>query len=169
MTSNQFANSFNGSEESFSHEHWMLLALEQAVRAFEADEVPVGAVVVHQNRVIGEGHNLRESLHDPTAHAEMIALTQAAESLQSWRLLKCTLYVTLEPCLMCAGGILQARIPQIVYGTDDPKGGACHSLYQLLNDPRLNHQASVLRGVLKDQSRDLLQQFFAEQRSQGKK
>ena len=122
------------------HEYWMRLALAEARQAFDEDEVPVGAIVVHQERVIAAAHNQREMLKDPTAHAEMIAITQAAESLGAWRLLECTLYVTLEPCPMCAGAIVQARLPTLVYGTTDPKAGACQTLYQITSDPRLNHQ-----------------------------
>ncbi len=118
------------------HEHFMRLALEQAEQALHEDEVPIGAVVVSQERVIASAHNQREQLHDPTAHAEMIAITQAAESLHSWRLDGCTLYVTLEPCPMCAGAILQARIPMLVYGAADPKAGAVHSLYRYARRPQ---------------------------------
>ena|SRR5688572_17089798 len=150
-------------------EHWMRLALDQAYRAYEAREVPVGAVVVQNGVIVAEAFNQRETLNDPTAHAEMIALTQAAESLGSWRLLGCTLYVTLEPCPMCAGAIVQARLPRVVYGTTDPKAGACHTLYQITTDPRLNHQAQVTAGVLQAECRQLLQNFFAEQRALGKK
>lgn len=151
------------------HDFWMQKALEQARIAFDMHEVPVGAVVVHEGYVIGEGCNQRETLGDPTAHAEMIAITQAAESLGSWRLLDCTLYVTLEPCPMCAGAILQARLPTVIYGTTDPKAGACHSLYNLTSDVRLNHQSVVIGGVMKDECRAILQEFFAQQRAQGKK
>lgn len=150
-------------------ERWMRYALEEARAAFDEGEVPVGAVIVHDGRVIAAAHNQRETLNDPTAHAEMIAITQAAEQLGSWRLLDCTLYVTLEPCPMCAGAIVQARLPTIVYGTTDPKGGACHTLYQITQDSRLNHQCSVLGGVLKDECRLILQEFFAQQRALGKK
>lgn len=150
-------------------EHWMRLAYDQAMRAYEAREVPVGAVIVQGDRIVGEGHNLRETLNDPTAHAEMIALTQAAESLGSWRLTDCTLYVTLEPCPMCAGAIVQARIPRVVYAASDPKAGACQTLYQITSDPRLNHQALVTAGVLEEECRRLLRDFFAEQRALGKK
>jgi len=151
------------------HDYWMKKALDQAVIAFDEGEVPVGAVIVYQERVIAEGRNQREMLRDPTAHAEMLAITQAAEMLQSWRLLDCTLYVTLEPCPMCAGAIVQARIPRVVYGTTDPKGGACHTLYEITTDKRLNHQAVVMGGVLLPECRDILQEFFAHQRSLGKK
>jgi tRNA(adenine34) deaminase len=151
------------------HDRWMRLALEQARMAFEADEVPIGAVVVHGERVIGEGHNQRETLSDPTAHAEMIAITQATQTLGSWRLLDCTLYVTLEPCPMCAGAIVQARLPRVIYGAPDPKAGACHTLYQITDDPRLNHRAAVIGGVLQEECREILQAFFARQRGLGKK
>ncbi len=151
------------------HDQWMGLALEEARMAFEEDEVPVGAVIVHQGRVIAESHNQRETLNDPTAHAEMIAITQAAEFLHSWRLLDCTLYVTLEPCPMCAGAIVQARIPTVIYGTPDPKAGACHSVLQLTDDPRFNHQSTVVGGVLQQECRAILQEFFGVQRSLGKK
>lgn len=150
-------------------QYWMMHAIDQARRAFESEEVPVGAVLVHENRIIGEGYNLRETLNDPTAHAEMIAITQAAEQLQSWRLLNCTLYVTLEPCPMCAGAIVQSRIPRLVYGTMDPKGGACHTLYQITEDRRLNHQVNVTGGVYQQECQILLKEFFAMQRAKGKK
>lgn len=151
------------------HEHWMRRALDHARAAFLAEEVPIGAVVVHQGRVIGEGWNQREQLRDPTAHAEMIAITQAAQVLDSWRLLDCTLYATLEPCPMCAGAILQARIPTVVYGAADPKAGACHTLYHITDDARLNHRATVIGGILQPDCQAILQEFFALQRSRGKK
>lgn len=151
------------------HDRWMALAIDLARQAYEEGEVPVGAVIVHGERVIAGAYNQREMLKDPTAHAEMLAITQAAESLGSWRLIDCTLYVTLEPCPMCAGAIVQARIPTVVYGTTDPKAGACHSLYSITSDPRLNHRATVLQGVRREECRLLLQDFFAEQRAQGKK
>jgi tRNA(adenine34) deaminase len=151
------------------HEHFMRLALEEAELAFREDEVPIGAVVVHEGRVIAAAHNQREQLHDPTAHAEMIAITQAAEAIQSWRLEGCTLYVTLEPCPMCAGAILQARIPLLVYGAADPKAGAVHSLYRLLEDARLNHRCEVLAAVLADPCGQILSRFFQNQRRLGKK
>lgn len=151
------------------HEYWMKKALDQAIIAFDQDEVPVGAVIVQGDRVIAEACNQRETLNDPTAHAEMIAITQAAESLGSWRLLDCTLYVTLEPCPMCAGAIVQARIPYVVYGTPDPKAGACSTLFQITSDIRLNHQAAVLGGVMQEDCRAILQEFFRQQRALGKK
>jgi tRNA(adenine34) deaminase len=147
----------------------MRCALDQARQAYEEDEVPVGAVIVHRDVAIGVGYNQREALKDPTAHAEIIAITQAAQSMESWRLIDCTMYVTLEPCPMCAGAIVQARIPTVVYGTTDPNGGACHSLYQITDDERLNHRATVLGGVLQDECRLILQEFFQLQRSLGKK
>ena len=146
------------------HDAWMKRALDQAIAALDEDEVPVGAVVVHNNVIIAEAHNQRELLKDPTAHAEMIAITQAAEALRSWRLLDCTLYVTLEPCPMCAGAILQSRIPHVVYGAADPKAGACHSMYEITTDLRLNHQAVVLGGVLQEDCRSVLQEFFRNKR-----
>jgi tRNA(adenine34) deaminase len=151
------------------HEQWMLSALAEAHSAFEAGEVPIGAVIIHEDRIIAAAGNQRESLNDPTAHAEMIAITQAAQALGSWRLLDCTLYVTLEPCPMCAGAIVQARLPRVYYGATDPKAGACHTLFQVTSDIRLNHQAVVIGGLLKDESRALLQEFFAQQRKLGKK
>lgn len=147
----------------------MRLALDEARRAFAEDEVPVGAVIVHGERVVASAHNQRELLRDPTAHAEMIAITQAAEALGSWRLDGCTLYVTLEPCPMCAGAIQQARIPLLVYGADDPKAGAVRSLYQLLADPRLNHRCEATGGILSREAGELLSKFFQAKRQLGKK
>ena len=151
------------------HDRGMHQALQQSRIAFDEGEVPVGAVICFQDRVIAEAYNHREALNDPTAHAEMIAITQAAATLGTWRLLDCTLYVTLEPCPMCAGAIVQARIPRVIYGAADPKAGAAHSLYQITSDPRLNHQATVVGGVLQDECRKILQEFFARQRALGKK
>jgi tRNA(adenine34) deaminase len=148
----------------------MEMALEEAGIAFDEDEVPVGAVIVHWRRgVIARAHNQRERLTDPTAHAEMIAITQAAEALGSWRLDDCLLYVTLEPCPMCAGAIVQARLPHVVYGATDPKAGACHTLYQITSDSRLNHRAVVLGGVLADRCGAILTDFFVSKRQLGKK
>ena len=151
------------------HDHFMRIALEEAEQALREDEVPVGAVIVHEVRVIARAHNQREQLRDPTAHAEMIAITQASESRQSWRLDGCTLYVTLEPCPMCAGAILQARIPTVVYGATDPKAGAVHTLYRLLDDPRLNHRCQIVPCVLADPCGSILTEFFQDQRRLGKK
>ncbi len=150
-------------------QQFMKRALDLAVQAYEQDEVPVGAIVVHEGRVIGAGWNQRESLKDPTAHAEMIAITQAAATLESWRLEQCTLYATLEPCPMCAGAILQARIPRVVYGASDSKGGAVDSLYELLRDSRLNHRSDVSAGVMARDCGAILTAFFQEKRRQGKK
>jgi tRNA(adenine34) deaminase len=146
------------------HEAFMRMAYNEAELAWSEDEVPVGAVIVQADRVIARAHNQREQLHDPTAHAEMIAITQAAESLQSWRLDDTTLYVTLEPCPMCAGAIVLARIPTVVYATPDPKAGAAESLYELLSDPRLNHRANVVSGVLRQPCSELLTRFFQQKR-----
>ncbi|HLJ96243.1 MAG TPA: tRNA adenosine(34) deaminase TadA [Gemmataceae bacterium] len=147
------------------HLYHMEMALEEAGLAASEDEVPVGAVIVSlQKGVIGRAHNQRELLHDPTAHAEMIAITQAAQALGSWRLDGCVLYVTLEPCPMCAGAIVQARLPLLVYGAADPKAGACDTLYRIPSDPRLNHRAQVLGGVLADRCATILSSFFAAKR-----
>ena len=147
----------------------MKLALQEAEQALAEDEVPVGAVIVHDDRVIASAHNQREQLRDPTAHAEMIAITQAAEALGSWRLDGSALYVTLEPCPMCAGAIVQARIATVVYGAADPKAGAVHSLYRLLEDRRLNHSCQVVSGVLAEPCGAMLTRFFQQQRRMGKK
>jgi tRNA(adenine34) deaminase len=151
------------------HEHFMRLAIAEAQAALAENEVPIGTVIVHEDHVIAAAHNQREQLRDPTAHAEMIAITQAAQALNSWRLTGCTLYVTLEPCPMCAGAIVQARIPQVVFGATDPKAGAVNTLYQLLADPRLNHQCQTVAGVLGAECGRLLTQFFETQRRLGKK
>jgi tRNA(adenine34) deaminase len=148
---------------------WMQRALRLAEQAAAADEAPVGCVIVHSGRVVGEAGNERERLRDPTAHAEMLALTQAAAALGSWRLEGCTLYVTLEPCPMCAGAIVQARVPRVVYGATDPKAGAVNSLYRLLDDPRLNHRAAVTAGVLAAECGAVLTRFFQAKRALGKK
>ncbi len=150
------------------HEAHMSMALEEAELAIEEDEIPVGAIIVSlQQGVIARAHNQREQLHDPTAHAEMIAITQAAQALHSWRLEGCILYVTLEPCPMCAGAIVQARLPLVVYGTTDPKAGACDTLYRIPTDPRLNHRAQVIGGVLAEQCGGVLSEFFAKKRQRA--
>ena len=151
------------------HEHFMKLALEEAQLALQEDEVPIGAVIVDEDRVIARAHNQREQLRDPTAHAEMIAITQAAQSRGSWRLDGCVLYVTLEPCPMCAGAIVQGRIATVVYGATDPKAGAVRTLYRLLDDPRLNHRCQIFPGVLADSCGEILTRFFQQQRRLGKK
>ncbi|MEX2176338.1 MAG: tRNA adenosine(34) deaminase TadA [Pirellulaceae bacterium] len=151
-----------------THDHYMRRALAEAVAALEAEEVPVGAIIVHEGRVIAAAHNQREQLHDPTAHAEMIAITQAAEALENWRLEECTLYVTLEPCIMCSGAILQARIPVVVYGATDPKAGAVQTLFHLLSDTRLNHRCQVVPGILAAACGEILTHFFQQRRLEKK-
>ncbi len=150
-------------------ERQMQAALREAVAASDSGDVPVGAVVVRDGRIIGRGHNQRERLNDPTAHAEMIVLTAAAASVGSWRLEGCTLYVTLEPCAMCAGAIVLARLERLVFGATDPKAGACVSLYTIPTDERLNHRVSVTGGVLENECAAVLRDFFARQRAMGKK
>jgi tRNA(adenine34) deaminase len=145
-------------------EHYMAEALRQAMHALEDDEVPVGAIIVQGGQVIGRAHNQRERLGDPTAHAEMIALTQAAAAAEDWRLDKATLYVTLEPCLMCAGALVQARIGRVVFGAPDPKAGACGSLYKVGIDPRLNHRFEITGGVLEADCAAILLDFFQSKR-----
>jgi len=145
-------------------EKWMRVALQEARLALKKKEVPVGAVVVHQDKVIGRGHNQTESLKDPTAHAEILAIGAAANYLNSWRLSDATLYVTLEPCPMCAGALIISRVKKLVFGTYDSKSGACGSLYNLVQDKRLNHQLEVLPEVLKDDCSALLQSFFEKLR-----
>ena len=152
------------------HVAHMEMALEEARMAWDEDEVPIGAVIVHLQRgVIARAHNQREQLKDPTAHAEMIAITQAAEAVGSWRLEDCILYATLEPCPMCAGAVVQARVPFVVFGAMDPKAGACHTFYRIASDARLNHRATVLSGVLDEQCSAILTDFFASKRQLGKK
>ena len=148
---------------------FMHAALAEAYAALEHDDVPVGAVVVKDGRIIARGHNQREQLKDPTAHAEMIALTSAAAHVQHWRLDGCTLYVTLEPCAMCAGALVLARVERLVFGATDPKAGACGSLYEIPTDARLNHRISITRGVLAQECGEALTEFFAKQRAMGKK
>lgn len=148
-----------------SDDHFMKLALREAEKAWEAREVPIGAVIVHNNHVIGKGYNQTEMLQDPTAHAEMIAITAAAEHLESRRLLDCTLYVTLEPCTMCSGAVVLARLPRLVYGASDPKAGASGSLYTITQDERLNHRCLVQQGVLGNECATLLQSFFVQLRN----
>ena len=143
---------------------YMKMALAEARKAYQRAEVPIGAVVVCDDQVVGRGFNLREQTQDPTSHAEMIALREAAENEASWRLEDCQLYVTLEPCPMCAGAILQSRIKRLVYGASDPKAGAVKSLYQLLDDDRFNHQVEVEAGVMEAESAQLLKDFFRELR-----
>ena len=142
----------------------MQQAIDQAFIAEENGDVPIGAVVVFEDRVIGKGYNQREQLNDPTAHAEMIALTAASEFIGNWRLEGCTVYVTLEPCCMCAGALVLARIDRLIYGCDDPKAGACGSLYNIVQDERLNHRIEIASGVLEKKCREQLQEFFLGRR-----
>jgi len=144
--------------------YFMRLALEEAEAAFDADEVPVGAVIVQGDAVIARTHNRRESSNDPTGHAELLALRVASQKLQRWRLSDSTLYVTKEPCIMCAGTMVNARLGRLVYGCRDEKGGAVDSLYKLLSDHRLNHQVEVVSGVLGDECAEILKKFFQERR-----
>ena len=140
-------------------------ALRLARAALAEDEVPVGCVIVHEGRAVGRAHNQRETLRDPTAHAEMIAITQAAEALGSWRLTGCTLYVTLEPCAMCAGAMVLARIDRLVYGATDPKAGAVGSVFRLVDEPRLNHRIAVTAGVRAEACGAILSEFFRAKRA----
>jgi tRNA(adenine34) deaminase len=146
---------------------YMAEALKLAVRAAEDDEVPVGCVIVHEGRIIARAHNQVETLHDPTAHAEMIAITQAAEALANHRLAGTTLYVTCEPCAMCAGAMLLARIERVVYGAPEPKTGCAGSVLDILRDGRFNHSCEVVAGVLSDEAAELLRGFFEKKRRKG--
>lgn len=148
--------------------HFMRAALAEAVAARAKGEVPVGAVIVLDGAIIGHGHNLREASEDPTAHAEMLAIREAAEAIGHWRLLETTLYVTLEPCVMCMGAIILARIPRLVYACRDPRAGAVGSIYDFSRDERFNHQVTVTEGVLGEECSELLSGFFRELRA-GKK
>lgn len=144
-------------------------ALALARQALPAEDVPIGAVVVRDGRIIGRGYNQREKLQDPTAHAEMIALTAAAGYLGQWRLEGCTMYVTLEPCVMCAGALVLARVERLVYGATDAKAGACGSLFTITQDPRLNHRIPTVAGVLAEPAAKLLRDFFRRRRERGEK
>jgi tRNA(adenine34) deaminase len=147
-----------------SHEYWMQRAIAEAGKALAKDEVPIGCVIVRDGRIIARGHNLRESAQDPSAHAELISIRKAARKLGSWRLLETTLYVTLEPCIMCMGAIILSRIPRVVFGCYDPKGGAAGSLYNLSDDSRLNHRIKLLPGIMEAECSALLSGFFSELR-----
>lgn len=150
------------------HEIFMRMALAEARKAEARGEVPVGAVVVHQGRVIGRGHNGVEHLQDPTAHAEILAIGAAANALGSWRLENCVLYATLEPCTMCAGALVLARLPLLVFGAPDPKAGGCGSVNNLVSDTRLNHQVACLPGILEAECGSLLQDFFRRLRAEAR-
>jgi tRNA(adenine34) deaminase len=145
-------------------ETMMRHAISLAKRAESIDEVPIGAVVYQGDEIVGEGYNRKEVDNDPTAHAEMIAIADAAQHLGRWRLQDCTLVVTLEPCPMCAGALVNARMERVVYGANDPKAGACRSLYEISDDPRLNHRCDITSGVLADECGDLLSNFFKAKR-----
>jgi tRNA(adenine34) deaminase len=145
-------------------EYFMRLALREAERALEHDDVPIGAVIVHEGEVLAAARNERELRGDPTAHAEVLALREASAGLGTWRLLDTALYVTLEPCAMCAGAIVLARVPRVVYAADDPKAGAAGSVLDVLAEPRLNHRPVVARGLLAGEAADLLRAFFASKR-----
>lgn len=146
----------------------MRLAIGEAREAERLGEVPVGAVAVHDGRVVGRGHNLRELSQDPTSHAELIAMRAAAARLRSWRLVGVTVYVTLEPCPMCAGALVNARVDRVVWGCDDPKAGATHTLYRIGDDDRLNHRVAMAPGVLADECGALLSGFFSRVRERGR-
>ena len=159
------------SDGTIDHDRWMREALAEAALAGAADEVPIGAVVVHDptQSVVGRGHNRREADHDPTAHAEILALRAAGRSIGHWRIHDCTLYVTLEPCPMCAGAMVNARLPRVVYGCDDPKAGAVRCLYTICEDPRLNHRLQVVPGVLAGECAEVLKAFFRKRRALGER
>ena len=149
-------------------EQYMKVAIDQAFIAEENGDVPIGCVIVCEGRIVAKAYNQREQLRDPTAHAEIIALTQAAEAVGSWRLHGCTVFVTLEPCPMCAGALVLARVDRLVYGCDDPKTGAVKSLYTIVQDPRLNHRVEVTCGVMAESCTAQLQEFFRRRRSENK-
>jgi len=148
--------------------HFMQLSIEQAQIAEENGDVPIGAVIVYQEQIIGKAYNQRQQLQDPTAHAEIIALTQAASFMENWHLNGCTMYVTLEPCPMCAGALVLSRMDRLCYGCSDPKSGACGSLYNIVQDQRLNHRVEVISGVMEEQCRQQLQEFFGRRRQENK-
>ena len=149
------------------HEKWMKLAFREAEKAFEQDEVPIGSVVVQNGQIIGRGYNQCESLNDPTAHAEIIAITSATNTIKNWRLKDCSLYVTKEPCPMCAGALINSRIDQVIFGMYDEQEGCCGSLYQLCCDPRFKHQLTVKGGVMEDPCTIMVQEFFKKQRKKS--
>ena len=144
-----------------THDYWMDKAIAEARKAEAIAEVPIGCVIVQNNRIVARAHNLREAKQDPAAHAELLAIRKAARKLGNWRLLDTTLYVTLEPCLMCMGAILLARVPTVVFGCHDPKAGAAGSLYDLSNDPRLNHRFELVSGIRRQECSSMLSTFFA--------
>ncbi len=149
------------------HEFYMREALREAKKAFDQDEVPVGAVIVHKGSIIARAHNQIKLLKDPTAHAEMIAITQAAAELKNERLIDCVMYVTIEPCSMCAGAMILARIKELVYGASDPKTGACGSVVNIVDNQNFNHRISIKKGILSDQSEMILKEFFGIKRNKN--
>jgi len=151
----------------YTHEFYMRAAIEEAGKAEAIREVPIGAVIVRGDEIIGRGHNVRETARDPLAHAELIAIKQASEHLDAWRLLDCRLYVTLEPCPMCAGAIVQARIPTVIFGTPDPKAGCAGTLMNLLQEERFNHRVEVISGVLQEECSMMLTSFFRKLRGKS--
>ncbi len=158
----------SGNENVKDDSYWMGAALREAGKAADKGEAPIGAVIVRDGKIIGRGHNLREGKNDPTAHAEMIAIRKAAKKTDAWRLTGATIYVTLEPCLMCMGAIILSRLDRVVYGCGDPKGGAAGSLYDLSSDVRLNHRVALTKGVREDECSGILSGFFAELRQRKK-
>lgn len=146
------------------HKFFMEQALLEAEKALEIDEVPIGALIVYEGKIIGRGYNQRETLNDPTAHAEIIAIRRAAQNLGTWRLTNTEIYVTLEPCAMCAGAIVNARIHSLIYGAEDPKAGAVSSLMNIVQDKRLNHQVEVIKGIHENACSRLLKDFFSDVR-----
>lgn len=147
-----------------NHGFYMREAIKEAAKALDDKEVPIGAVIVCKNRIIARAYNQRERLNDPTAHAEMIALTQAAAYLENWRLTDTIMYVTIEPCPMCAGALVNARVKRVVYGARDPKAGACGTLYNIIDDKRLNHRVEVISGVMEKDCQLLMKEFFSAKR-----
>jgi tRNA(adenine34) deaminase len=147
---------------------WMAEALKEAIKAYEIGEIPVGAIIVKDNAIVGRGCNRRSIDMDPFCHAELAAMQEASQQMHNWRFDECTLYVTLEPCVMCAGAIVQCRVRKVVYGANDPRAGAAGSLYNILSDPRMYHQCEVISGVLKDECTKLLHNFFCNRRTQMK-
>ncbi|MGM0369326.1 MAG: tRNA adenosine(34) deaminase TadA [Bacillota bacterium] len=145
-------------------QQYMKLAIEEANKAFDKEEVPIGAVIVREGEIIAKAHNLKESRQDPTAHAEILAIRQAVAKLGGWRLLDCTLYVTIEPCAMCAGALVESRLERLVFGAAEPKSGAAGSLFNLVNNDRLNHRVEVEKNILADECRGLMQDFFVKLR-----
>jgi len=153
--------------KAITYQRWMLEAIREAEKAYQEGEVPVGAVVVYKDRIVGRGHNRVEALQDATAHAEILAITAASNTLSSWRLDQSDLYVTLEPCIMCAGAILNARIRRVIYGAPDPQVGACGSVFNLVQDPRSRRHVDIVPGILAERCSNLIESFFRQKRNKG--